>query len=66
MKKLMSLLAVALFFLTGCNIVDSSDGDYVFLESNQAISQNQLSASYPVPNNLNQIEQNSDLVIMYL
>src|SRR5699024_6612897 len=61
--KLMSLLAVALFFLTGCNTVDSFDGDYVFLESNLAISQNQLSASYQVPNNLNQIEQNSDLVI---
>ena len=63
MKKIMSLLAVVLFFLAGCNTVDSSDGDYVVLENNQTISQNQLSASYPVPNNLNQIEQNSDLVI---
>ena len=63
MKKLMSLLAVALFFLAGCNTVDSSDGDYVALESNQTISQNQLSASYPIPNNLNQIERNSDLIV---
>lgn len=63
MKKLITLLGITLFSLAGCNTSDSSDDDYVVLESNQTISQNQLSASYPVPNNLKQIEQNSDLVI---
>lgn len=63
MKLLFYLSGITLFFITGCNMPDSSNSNYLYLESNQPISSNRLSASSPVPNNLNQVEQNAHLII---
>lgn len=53
---------MTLFFLSGCT-ENSKSAEYLFLTDDHLISDAQLSASYSVPTNLNQIEKSSDLII---
>ncbi|WP_161879526.1 hypothetical protein [Alkalibacterium sp. MB6] len=62
MLKVVSLLSLAIIFLTGCND-SASVNEYLTLDDDQKISDVQLSASYPVPSSLEQIEREADLIV---